>query len=139
ILRQARAQGLNLPCMGPEGAGNTDRSASAGAAAAGTPVTLPKRVNAGPTRARVVAAFKARQQGPSGPCGRRPHAAVQGIADGIRLAGSADPAKVAAALRSNTLDTPTGQLAFDEKGDLKDLNFVVYEWHADGSKPALTQ
>jgi branched-chain amino acid transport system substrate-binding protein len=41
---------------------------------------------------------------------------------------------VAAALRANTFETPTGNLAFDEKGDLKDFSFVVYEWHKDGTK-----
>lgn len=67
------------------------------------------------------------------------YAAVQVIADGIRLAESTDPVDVAEALRSNTFDTPTGKLAFDEKGDLKDFNFVVYEWHADGTKTALSE
>ena len=42
--------------------------------------------------------------------------------------------KVAEALRANSFDTPTGSLAFDEKGDLKDFSFVVYEWHQDGTK-----
>ena len=41
---------------------------------------------------------------------------------------------MAAALRANSFDTPTGTLAFDEKGDLKDFSFVVYEWHQDGTK-----
>ena len=62
------------------------------------------------------------------------YAAVQVIADGIKKAGSEDTEKVAAALRSNTFDTPTGALAFDEKGDLKNFNFVVYQWHKDGTK-----
>jgi len=100
---------------------------------------LPKTFDEGPANAHLVEAFKERKQDPSGPFVFPSYAAVQVIADGIRLAGSDDPAKVAEALRSNTFDTPTGQLACDEKGDLKDFNFVVYEWHADGSKTALTQ
>ena len=28
---------------------------------------------------------------------------------------------------------------FDDKGDLKNFSFVVYEWHADGSKTPLTE
>ena len=64
---------------------------------------------------------------------------MQVIADGIKLADSTDTEAVAAALRSNNFDTPTGTLAFDEKGDLKDFNFVVYEWHSDASKTALTE
>jgi branched-chain amino acid transport system substrate-binding protein len=59
---------------------------------------------------------------------------VQVIAEGIQKAGDTDTAKVAAALRGNTFDTPTGALSFDAKGDLKDFSFVVYEWHQDGTK-----
>ena len=42
--------------------------------------------------------------------------------------------QVAEALRANSFETPTGTLAFDEKGDLKDFSFVVYNWHQDGTK-----
>ena len=52
----------------------------------------------------------------------------------MKKAGSTDTDKVAAALRANSFETPTGTLAFDEKGDLKDFSFVVYEWHQDGTK-----
>ena len=64
---------------------------------------------------------------------------MQVIADGIRLAGSTDTEEVAEALRSNTFETPTGTLSFNEKGDLKDFNFVVYEWHADATKTPMTK
>lgn len=59
---------------------------------------------------------------------------MQVIAEGIKKAGEDDTAKVAAALRANSFATPTGNLSFDEKGDLKDFSFVVYEWHKDGTK-----
>ena len=62
------------------------------------------------------------------------YAAVQVMAEGMKKAGSTDTDKVAAALRANSFETPTGTLAFDEKGDLKDFSFVVYEWHQDGTK-----
>ena len=62
------------------------------------------------------------------------YAAVQVMAEGMKKAGSTDTAKVAAALRSNSFDTPTGSLAFDAKGDLKDFSFVVYDWHQDATK-----
>ena len=79
-------------------------------------------------------ALKAKNEDPSGPFVFPAYAAVQVIAEGIEKAGDTDTAKVAAALRSNSFETPTGTLAFDEKGDLKDFSFVVYEWHQDGTK-----
>ncbi|MBQ0742616.1 MAG: ABC transporter substrate-binding protein, partial [Pseudomonas sp.] len=92
-----------------------------------------------PRNADLVAAFKAKNEDPSGPFVFPAYAAVQIIADGIKLAGDTDTDKVAEALRSNEFDTPTGVLSFDEKGDLQDFNFVVYEWHADATKTALTE
>ena len=56
----------------------------------------------------------------------------------MKLTSSTEPETLAEAIRSNSFDTPTGTLEFDDKGDLKEFSFVVYEWHADNSKTALT-
>ncbi|MFZ2289145.1 MAG: branched-chain amino acid ABC transporter substrate-binding protein [Halopseudomonas yangmingensis] len=139
ILRQSAEQGLRVGFMGPEGVGNSDISAIAGQASDGLLVTLPKAFDEDPANAHLVEAFKAKNQDPSGPFVFPAYAAVQVIADGIKLADSTDTAKVAAALRSNSFATPTGSLEFDDKGDLKNFNFVVYKWHADATKTALTE
>ncbi|MVW74954.1 branched-chain amino acid ABC transporter substrate-binding protein [Pseudomonas xionganensis] len=139
ILRQSKEQGLNAKFMGPEGVGNADISAIAGEASEGMLVTLPKAFDEDPKNAPLVAAFKAKNEDPSGPFVFPAYAAVQVIAEGIAKAGDTDTAKVADAIRANSFDTPTGELAFDEKGDLKDFSFVVYEWHADGTKTALSE
>tara|TARA_Y100000782_G_scaffold8532_1_gene9957 strand:- start:582 stop:1709 length:1128 start_codon:yes stop_codon:yes gene_type:complete len=139
ILRQAAEQGLDVGFMGPEGVGNTDISAIAGDASEGLLVTLPKAFDQDPANAHLVEAFKAKNEDPSGAFVFPAYAAVQVIADGIKLADSTDTEAVAEALRSNSFETPTGTLAFDEKGDLKDFNFVVYEWHADATKTAMTE
>lgn len=139
ILRQAREHGLSAKFMGPEGVGNKDISAIAGNASEGLLVTLPRAFDEIPANAELVKAFKERKQDPRGPFVFPAYAAVQVIADGIRLAGSTDPEAVAKALRSNSFDTPTGQLSFDEKGDLQDFNFIVYQWHKDGTKTALSK
>lgn len=139
ILRQSAEQGLDVTFMGPEGVGNPDISAIAGQASEGLLVTLPKAFDEDPRNAELVAAFKAKNEDPSGPFVFPAYAAVQVIADGIKLAGENDPFEVAKALRGNAFDTPTGTLSFDEKGDLQDFNFVVYKWHADATKTALTE
>ena len=54
---------------------------------------------------------------------------IEVIAGGIAAAKSEDTAKVAEAIHAGTFKTPTGDLSFDAKGDLKDFKFVVYEWH----------
>ena len=57
------------------------------------------------------------------------YSAVEVIAEGIKAAKSEDATKVAEAIHAGSFKTPTGDLSFDDKGDLKDFKFVVYEWH----------
>ncbi|HLV18622.1 MAG TPA: branched-chain amino acid ABC transporter substrate-binding protein [Pseudomonas sp.] len=139
LLRQSRERGLDARFMGPEGVGNKEISAIAGPASEGLLVTLPRSFDQDPKNQALVEAFKAKKEDPSGPFVFPAYAAVQVIAEGIKIAGSTDTEKVAAALRANTFETPTGTLAFDEKGDLKDFSFVVYEWHQDGTKSEATK
>ena len=134
ILRQSAEKGLKAKFMGPEGVGNKEISAIAGPASQGLLVTLPKSFDQDPKNQALVEAFKAKNQDASGPFVFPAYAAVQVIAESIDKADSTDTDKVAATLRANSFDTPTGTLAFDEKGDLKDFSFVVYEWQQDGSK-----
>ncbi|TWC43123.1 L-leucine-binding protein /L-isoleucine-binding protein /L-valine-binding protein [Pseudomonas sp. SJZ079] len=134
LLRQSAEKGLKVGFMGPEGVGNKEISAIAGPASEGMLVTLPKSFDQDPKNQALVAAFKAKNEDSTGPFVFPAYAAVQVIAEGIEKAGSTDTAKVAAALRANTFDTPTGALSFDAKGDLKDFSFVVYQWHQDGTK-----
>lgn len=139
LLRQSAENKFSARFMGPEGVGNSDISAIAGDASEGMLVTLPKAFDEDPKNAHLVAAFKAKKQDPRGAFVFPAYAAVQVMADAMTISKSQDPEKVAQALRSNSFDTPTGVLEFDDKGDLKNFSFVVYEWHADGSKTALTE
>lgn len=139
LLRQSAENKFSPRFMGPEGVGNSDISAIAGDASEGMLVTLPKAFDSDPKNADLVAAFKAKQQDPRGAFVFPAYAAVQVMADAMTISQSQEPEKVAEALRSNSFDTPTGVLEFDDKGDLKNFSFVVYEWHADGSKTALTE
>ena len=139
LLRQSAENKLNARFMGPEGVGNSDISAIAGDASEGMLVTLPKAFDEDPKNAHLVEAFKANKQDPRGAFVFPAYAAVQVMADAMTISKSQDPEKVAEALRSNSFETPTGVLECDDKGDLKNFSFVVYEWHADGSKTALTE
>lgn len=134
ILRQAREQGLTARFMGPEGVGNKDISAIAGEASEGLYVTLPSDFAAVPANAGLVQAFKDINEDPSGPFVMPAYAAVQVIADSMRATGSEESEKLANYMRQNSFNTPIGEVAFDKKGDLKEFQFVVYEWHADATK-----
>jgi branched-chain amino acid transport system substrate-binding protein len=129
ILRQAKEKGVNAKFMGPEGVGNDSISQIAQGASEGLLVTLPKSFDAEPENKAIVDAIKADGKDPSGPFVFPAYSAVELIAGGIKAAKSEDTAKVAEAIHAGTFKTPTGDLSFDAKGDLKDFKFVVYEWH----------
>ena len=134
ILRQARQGDLDAKFMGPEGVGNKDINTIAGDAAEGLLVTLPPSFDQKAENQELVKAFEAKGEDPSGPFVLTSYTAVQLIANGIEQAKSTDPVDVAKALRSGSFQTPIGTVQYDEKGDMKSFEFVVYEWHSDGSK-----
>ncbi|MQT31853.1 high-affinity branched-chain amino acid ABC transporter substrate-binding protein [Pseudomonas helleri] len=129
ILRQAKEKGLNAKFMGPEGVGNDSISQIAQDASEGLLVTLPKSFDTDPENKAIADAIKADNKDPSGPFVFPAYSAVELIAQGITAAKSEDTAKVAEAIHAGTFKTPTGDLSYDAKGDLKDFKFVVYEWH----------
>ena len=129
ILRQAKEKGLNAKFMGPEGVGNDSISQIAQGASEGLLVTLPKSFDTDPANKAIVEEFTKNKQDPTGPFVFPAYSAIEVIAGGITAAKSEDTAKVAAAIHAGTFKTPTGELSFDAKGDLKDFKFVVYEWH----------
>jgi branched-chain amino acid transport system substrate-binding protein len=55
-------------------------------------------------------------------------AAVQTFAEAVRQAGSGDPKAVVAVLRSGTFRTAIGNVAFDEKGDRRDIQYSIMTW-----------
>lgn len=137
ILRQADQAGLDATFMGPEGVGNDGINTIAGEAAEGLLVTLPPAFDQKAENQELVKAFQAKGEDPSGPFVLTSYAAVQLIAKGIEKAESTDPFEVAEALRSGSFETPIGTVEYDKAGDMKSFEFVVYEWHSDGSKTPL--
>ncbi|KAI3589920.1 Branched-chain amino acid ABC transporter, substrate-binding protein LivJ [Cupriavidus sp. U2] len=136
LLRQAREQGVKATFMGPEGVGNKDVTAIAGAASEGMLVTLPADFSADPANAALVKAFADKKRDANGPFQMPAYAAVKIIGDAIAGAKSTDPTKVAAYMHKNAFTTPIGKVEYDAKGDLKSFKFVVYTWHKDATKTA---
>ena len=133
LLRQAAEQGLKVRMMGPEGVGNPEINAIAGDAAEGMLVTLPADPAAKPENAALVKAFKDKGRDPSGAFQMGAYTATQVLAQSIKAVGD-DAEKVADYLHKTAFNMPTGNVAWDAKGDLKAFDFPVYSWHKDGSK-----
>lgn len=134
LLRQGAEQGLDATFMGPEGVGNPDINAIAGKAVEGMLVTLPADFTSNPDNAAVVKAFEDKGRNPSGAFQLTAYSAVEAIAAGLEGAGKDDPIAVAEWLHANSVDTPIGEISWNEQGDLNDFKFDIFTWHADGSK-----
>ena len=137
ILRQSAERKFEAGFMGPEGVGNKDLSAIAGQASEKLLVTLPPSFDLRPENKDLVDSFKAKKQDASGAFVLTAYSAVQVMTDAMKKSGSTDTDAMQKAMREMTFKTPTGDIQFDEKGDLKSFDFVVYQWHADGSKTVL--
>jgi len=134
LLRQASEQGLKAKFMGPEGVGNPDINAIAGAAVEGMLLTLPADFSQNPANAEIVKAFEAKKRNPSGAFQLSAYAATQVIADAIKGAKSTDADAVAKYMHANSFDTPIGKASWNKQGDLNNFEFDVFTWHKDGSK-----
>ncbi|MGY8870261.1 MAG: branched-chain amino acid ABC transporter substrate-binding protein [Pseudomonadales bacterium] len=134
ILRQSKEKGLDARFMGPEGVGNPDISKIAGAASEGLLVTLPQSFDKDPANQALVQAIVDKGEDPTGPFVFPAYSAVEVMTAAMTATGSTDTEKLADYIRSHTFKTTTGELAFNEKGDLAQFSFVVYDWHADGTK-----
>jgi branched-chain amino acid transport system substrate-binding protein len=56
------------------------------------------------------------------------YAAVETWAEAVRRAGGGDPKKVVAALRSGVFKTAVGPVAFDQRGDRRDICYSLLTW-----------
>ena len=65
------------------------------------------------------------------------YAAVQIWAEAVRRAGGGDPQKVMAELRKGEFQTAIGPVAFDQRGDRRDLHYSFLTWSAGRLIPGL--
>jgi branched-chain amino acid transport system substrate-binding protein len=61
------------------------------------------------------------------------YAAIQEWAEAAKKAGTTDGKKVAAALKAGKWDTVLGPITYDDKGDIKVVDYVFYVWKKDGT------
>jgi branched-chain amino acid transport system substrate-binding protein len=128
IIRQAKEQGMKATLVGGDALVTSEFWQIAGDAGSGTMMTFPPDPRRMKTAADVVKEFKAKNVDPEGYV-LYTYAAVQAWADAVKKIGSADPKKVAEALKA-TGNWPTvlGPVSFDKKGDPTGGGYVFYVW-----------
>ena len=131
ILRQMRDQGLQTVLMAGDAMADKEFASITGPAGAGTLFTFGPDPRNKPTAKAIVEAFKAKNIDPEGYT-LYSYAAVQVWSQAAKKVGTTDPAKVMAAIKAAAWDTVIGTLEFDAKGDIKQLDYVVYKWDDKG-------
>ena len=133
IVRQAAEQGLKANFLSGDGIVTDEFPAIAGPATDGVLMTFGADPRAIPQAKAVVQRFR--------DSGYEPEAytlyaytAVQVIAEAIRATGvSDDGEELGEYIKGHTFDSVMGKKEFDDKGDLKVSDYVVYRWHPEGS------
>jgi branched-chain amino acid transport system substrate-binding protein len=131
ILRQMRDQGLKTVLMAGDAINDKEFASITGPAAEGTLFTFGSDPRTKPTAKAIVEKFKARNIDPEGYT-LYTYAAFQVWAQAVTKVGSTDPKKVIDAIKAGEWDTVLGKMAFDSKGDVKAIDYVVYKWDAKG-------
>ena len=84
------------------------------------------------TAKSIVEKFKAKGIDPEGYT-LYTYASFQIWSQAAAKAKTTDPKKVMEAIKGGEWDTVLGKLAFDAKGDIKAIDYVVYRWDAKGN------
>jgi branched-chain amino acid transport system substrate-binding protein len=132
IVRQMRDQGVKAVLMSGDALADKEYASIAGPAAEGTLFTFGPDPRNKPTAKAIVEKFKAKSIDPEGYT-LYTYAAIQVWSQAAKKAGTTDAKKVMATIKAGSWDTVLGKLEYDAKGDIKQLDYVVYKWDDKGN------
>ena len=133
IVRQMRDQGVKAPLMGGDGITSDEFASIGGPGVEGTLMTYGPDPRNKPDAKKVVAEFRAKKFEPEAYT-LYSYAGVQIIKQAAEAAKSLDPRKVAEKMHSGMqFKTVLGDIAYDKKGDITKLDYVMYIWKKDPS------
>jgi branched-chain amino acid transport system substrate-binding protein len=132
ILRQMRDQGLKTILMSGDALADKEYASITGPAGEGTLFTFGPDPRNKPTAKTIVDKFKAQNIDPEGYT-LYTYAAIQVWSQAAAKAGTLDPKKVMATIKAGAWNTVIGKLEYDAKGDIKQLDYVVYKWDDKGN------
>jgi branched-chain amino acid transport system substrate-binding protein len=133
IVRQMRDQGVKAPLMGGDGITSDEFATVGGPGVEGTLMTYGPDPRNRPEAKSVVAEFRAKGFEPEAYT-LYSYAGVQIIKQAAEAGKSLDPKKVAEQMHSGIqFKTVLGDYAYDKKGDITKLDYVMYIWKKDPS------
>jgi branched-chain amino acid transport system substrate-binding protein len=132
ILRQMRDQGMKTVLMSGDALADKEYASITGPAGEGTLFTFGPDPRKKATAKAIVEKFKAKNIDPEGYT-LYTYAAFQVWSQAAKKANTTDPKKVMDAIKAGSWDTVIGKLEFDAKGDIKQIDYVVYKWDDKGN------
>src|ERR1700751_1619901 len=132
ILRQMREQALKTVLMSAGARADKEYASITGPAGEGTLFTFGPDPRNKPTAKAIVEKFKANNIDPEGYT-LYTYAAIQVWSQAAAKAGTTDPKKVMETIKANAWDTVIGKIEIDAKGDIKQIDYVVYKWDSKGN------
>ena len=123
--------GLKTILMSGDALADKEYASITGPAGEGTLFTFGPDPRNKPTAKAIVEKFKAKNIDPEGYT-LYTYAAIQVWSQAVEKAGTTDPKKVMATIKAGAWDTVIGKLEYDAKGDIKQLDYVVYKWDDKG-------
>ena len=137
ILRQMRGQGMKTTLMAGDALADKEFASITGPAGEGVLFTFGPDPRKKATAAAIVKKFKDKNIDPEGYT-LYSYAAMQVWSQAATKAGTTDAKKVAATIKAGSWDTVLGKIAYDQKGDITVVDYVVYKWDAKGNYSELS-
>jgi branched-chain amino acid transport system substrate-binding protein len=128
LMKQAADQGWKPQFVAEDALVTDEFWKIAGPAGEGLLMTFPPDPRDNPAAKAVVAEFKAAGYDPEGYT-LYTYAAFQVWAQAVKAANTTDPQKLAVELRKGSYNTVLGTIQYDDKGDIKNSEYVWYKWH----------
>jgi branched-chain amino acid transport system substrate-binding protein len=134
MIKEMREQGSKTVFIGGDGMVSDEFATIGGNSIIGTLMTLPSDPKLRPEAKSIIEKFKAKSINAELYVFYS-YAAVQIMAETARRINSLDPKKIAIEMRNGkSYDTAIGKIAFDLKGDVKRLDYIMHTWKKVGDR-----
>lgn len=126
IITQMKKKGLDIPFLSDDGVKDDTFIKVAGEYAEGVYASGPIDTSSNPLAIKAVTDHQDKYQEEPGAFYLNAYSAMLALVNAIEKAGSTDSDAIAKALRTEKVDTPLGNISFDEKGDAIGVGFSMY-------------
>ncbi|MCK5097257.1 MAG: branched-chain amino acid ABC transporter substrate-binding protein [Desulfobacteraceae bacterium] len=127
IVRQMRLKKIKATFISGDGIKDESFIISSGKNAEGVYATAPRDTSEIRMAVEATKAYRAKYDEKPGAFFLNAYAAVLALANAIEKAGSLDYDKVSKALKSESVETPIGNISFDERGDATGTGFSIFQ------------